>query len=74
MSGKERAGRLAALGYRLVRNYPCPIRRRKMPYATLPVSSGSVVVHGSLDSVDARIKGAEMIRGWESELPIGGGE
>jgi len=30
------ANRVKALGYRLVKGYYCPIRRRRMAYATVP--------------------------------------
>ena len=68
MTSSERHQRLKALGYRLVRNYYCPIRRRKMPYATLPDNMpGSTCVHENLEGVDARIVGAEQMRQWEAE-------
>lgn len=70
MTAQERKQRLSALGYRLIKGYRCPIRRRKMPYATVPDNRpGTTCVHESLDGVDARIVNAEKIRAWQAEMP-----
>lgn len=73
MTREERSARLRALGYRIVRNYRCPIRGRIVPYATLPDGRpGSTCVHQNLDDVEVRILCAEKIRAWQSEpLPEG---
>jgi len=67
MTAEERNRRLKALGYQLVRNYPCPIRQRVMPYATVPANgnSGSTCVHENLAGVEKRILLAENIRRWQ---------
>ncbi len=65
MTNTERKRRLENLGYRLVRNYFCPIRRRKMPFATLPNGPGTTCVHNTLNEVDVRILNAEQIRKWQ---------
>lgn len=68
MTSNERKQRLEALGYRLIRNYYCPIRQKKMPYATAPSNgAGTTCVHESLDSVDQRIINAEKVRSWQQE-------
>lgn len=68
MTGKERKARLTALGYRLVRNYFCPIRRKRMAYARLPLSSGSVCVFDTLEQVDHHIADVEKVRSWQEEV------
>ncbi len=65
MTQQERVKRLNALGYFLRRNYYCPIRRKVMPWATVPSWTGTTCVHEDLKSVDARIENAEKIRSWQ---------
>jgi hypothetical protein len=60
--------RLKALGYRLVRNYYCPIRRRRMPYAVLPNNrTGSINVFDTLAQVEKYVKDVEQIRSWQED-------
>lgn len=68
MTSIERSKRLKALGYRMIRGYFCPIRQKKMPYATVPDNMpGSTCVHENLEGVESRILNAEKIRSWQSE-------
>ena len=70
MTSRDRKRRLEALGYRMVRGYFCPIRQKKMPYATVPDNKpGSTCVHETLDGVEERILTAEKIRAWQAEMP-----
>lgn len=67
MTSNERTKRLAALGYTLRRNYWCPIRQRRMPYARLPNGPGSVCVFDTLAEVDRHIAQVEQIRSWQQD-------
>lgn len=62
--------RVEKLGYRLERNYRCPIRQKVMPFATLPMDGGSTCVFERSADVARWAGQVEQMREWMSEVEV----
>lgn len=72
MTQREMKVRLERLGYRLERNYRCPIRQKVMPFATLPLVSGGTCVFERAADVARYIEQVEQMREWLAEVKVAG--